>query len=113
MREFMSVSKIRNFIMKWKLVCFILIPLLGYTSDSGKQMRIVFLFYQGMNALDVVGPHEILCDLPDAKVIHVATQPGLITTDSGLKFTAEYALSEISYADVLVVPGASSATTFR
>ncbi len=31
-------------------------------------MKIVFLFYEGMTALDAIGPHEILCRLPDASV---------------------------------------------
>ncbi len=74
-------------------------------------MEIVFLFYDGMTALDVVGPHEILCRLPGAKVRRVAKCAGLIRTDSGLELTAEYALSDVSRADVLVVPGAGSATT--
>ena len=29
-------------------------------------MEIVFLFYNGMTALDAAGPHEILCRLPNA-----------------------------------------------
>ncbi len=76
-------------------------------------MQIVFLFYEGMNALDVVGPHDILCDLPNAKVVHAAKRPGPVTTDSGLQLIAECALSDVVRADVLVVPGASSATTLR
>ena len=31
-------------------------------------MQIAFLFYDGMTALDAIGPHEILCRLPGAKV---------------------------------------------
>lgn len=76
-------------------------------------MQIVFFFYDGMNALDAIGPHEILCDLPGATVIHAAKQRGLIRTDSGLVLNAEHSLSEVTHADILVVPGASSATTFR
>jgi len=51
---------------------------------QSNQIQIVFLFYDGMNALDLVGPHEILCDLPEAKILRVAKQPGPIRTDSGL-----------------------------
>ena len=76
-------------------------------------MQIVFLFYDGMNALDLVGPHDILCDLPEAKILRVAKQPGPIRTDSGLVLIAEFGLNDISEADVLVVPGASNATTLR
>ncbi len=77
-------------------------------------MKIVFLFYDGMTALDAVGPHEILCRLPGAVVQRAAIRPGPIHSESaGLVLTAEYALSDVSHADVLVVPGAGSATTLR
>lgn len=77
-------------------------------------MQIVFLFYEGMAALDAIGPHEILCRFPGAKIQRAARKPGLIQTDSsGLKLCAEHALTEISQADILVLPGAGSAATFR
>jgi putative intracellular protease/amidase len=77
-------------------------------------MEIVFLFYDGMTALDIIGPHEILCRLPGANVKRVARQAGLVKTDSAsLTLMAEYAISEISHADLLVIPGAGSATTLR
>ncbi|HEV3269667.1 MAG TPA: DJ-1/PfpI family protein [Candidatus Rhabdochlamydia sp.] len=76
-------------------------------------MQIIFLLYDGMTALDLVGPHEILCRLPGAKVQRVAERPGLIHTDSGLMLSVEYALSDISHADILVIPGAGNATTLK
>jgi len=77
-------------------------------------MQIVFLFYDGMTALDAIGPHEILCRLPGAKVQRAAQCAGKISTDSaGLMLNAEYCLSEISHADVLVIPGSGSATTLQ
>jgi transcriptional regulator GlxA family with amidase domain len=74
-------------------------------------MQIVFLFYDGMTALDAVGPHEILSRLPGAKIQRVAKKRGPIHSDSGLVLTADHALSEISHADVLFVPAAGNATT--
>ena len=75
-------------------------------------MQIVFLFYDGMTALDAIGPHEILCRLPGASVKRVARKAGSVHTDSsGLIVTAEYALSDVSQADVLLIPGAGNATT--
>ena len=47
-------------------------------------MKIIFLFYDGMTALDAVGPHEILCRLPGVSVKRVAKSTGKIITDSGL-----------------------------
>lgn len=77
-------------------------------------MRIAFLFYDGMTALDAIGPHEVLCRLPGAQVQRVARKPGAIRTDSAdLELVAEYCLEEVPCADVLVVPGAGSATTLR
>ncbi len=76
-------------------------------------MQIVFLFYNGMTALDAVGPLEVLSRLPGAKVYQVAKKPGLILTGSGLSLNAEYAIADISHADVLLVPGAGNATTLR
>src|SRR3984957_8418070 len=77
-------------------------------------MKIVFLFYDGMTALDAIGLHEILCRLPGAKVLRVAKHRRTVCTDSAsLTLAAEYGLSDVSDADVLVVPGAGSATTLR
>ncbi len=77
-------------------------------------MQIVFLFYDGMTALDAIGPHEVLCRLPGAVVKRVAKHKGVIHTDSAnLCLTAEYGIAEIDHADVLLVPGAGNATTLQ
>jgi putative intracellular protease/amidase len=75
-------------------------------------MQIVFLFYDGMTALDAIGPHEILCRLPGAKVFRTALKKGAVTTDSaGLQLLADCEISEVDRADLLIVPGAGSATS--
>lgn len=77
-------------------------------------MNIAFLFYDGMTALDAVGPHEVLSRLPGVTVLRVASHAGLVhTTDTGLVLKAEYNLSDVSRADVLCVPGAGTATALR
>jgi transcriptional regulator GlxA family with amidase domain len=76
-------------------------------------MQIVFLFYNGMTALDAVGPHEILCRLPGASIKRVAQSPGQIFTDSGLILNADYSLSDILSAYILFIPGAGNATSLR
>lgn len=76
-------------------------------------MKIVFLLYDGMTALDLVGAHEILCRLPDAEVKRVAYASGRINTDSGLILHADYELSDVSDADILFIPGAGNATTLQ
>jgi transcriptional regulator GlxA family with amidase domain len=77
-------------------------------------MQIVFLFYEGMTALDAIGPHEVLCRLPGVVVRRVALMAGPIRTDSAeLVIHADYPLSAVSRADVLVIPGSGHATTLR
>jgi len=76
-------------------------------------MEIVFLFYDNMTALDLVGPHEVLSHLPGAKVKHVASSPGPIRTSSGLVLIAEHKLSDVSHADILLIPGAGNATSLQ
>ena len=76
-------------------------------------MNIVFFFYEGMTALDAVGPHEILSRLPGATAYRVARQAGNIKTDSGLIVTAEHSIVDMHQADILFLPGAGSASTLR
>lgn len=76
-------------------------------------MDIVFLLYEGMTALDFVGPHEVLSRLPDVNVCRAAFQTGQIRTDSNLLLIADYAIADISRADVLLVPGSGNASTLR
>jgi len=73
-------------------------------------MKIAFLFYEGMTALDAIGPHEILSRLPGASVFRVAERAGPIQTDSQLILTADYSLADVTNADVVLVPGAGNAT---
>jgi putative intracellular protease/amidase len=69
-------------------------------------MDIVIYIYNGLTALDAVGPYEVLSRLPEANVKFVAKEKGVIVTDTHfLKLVAEYDISEIDKADILVIPG--------
>jgi putative intracellular protease/amidase len=69
-------------------------------------MEIAVFAYQGMTALDAMGPQEVLSRLPDANLRFVAAEKGPIVSDTGmLTFQAEAGIDEIDAADVLVVPG--------
>ena len=69
-------------------------------------MEIVCLLFDGITALDIVGPYEVLQRLPEADVKFVARQRGAVRTDSGfLALVADRALDEVTSADVLVIPG--------
>ncbi len=69
-------------------------------------MDIVCLLFDGITALDIVGPYEVLQRLPGADVKFVARSTGEIRTDNTfLALVADYSLDEVTRADVLVVPG--------
>lgn len=56
--------------------------------------------------MDAVGPYEVWSRLPGAQVKFVAREKGLIISDTHfLKIVAEYAISEIQSADILLIPG--------
>lgn len=76
-------------------------------------MQITFLFYDGMTALDAIGPHEVFCRLPNASVKRVAKVPGKINTCSGVILHADYAISDVLTSDILLIPGAGNATTLQ
>jgi putative intracellular protease/amidase len=67
---------------------------------------LVCLLFDGITALDIVGPYEVLQRLPEAEVRFVARSAGEIRTDNKfLALVADYSLADIESADVLVVPG--------
>ena len=69
-------------------------------------MDIVCLLFDGITALDIIGPYETLQRLPDANVKFAAREKGPVRTDNGfLALVADYSLDEVTSADVLVVPG--------
>lgn len=76
-------------------------------------MQITFLFYEGMTALDAIGPYEVLSRLPEVTVQRVSLNSGQVCTCSGLKLIAEHALADVSHTDVLLIPGAGNATALR
>lgn len=70
-------------------------------------MEIAILLYQGVTALDGIGPYEVLHLAPDAQVKFVASKPGLVRTDFGmLNLNADFALDEVPAPDIVLVPGA-------
>ncbi len=69
-------------------------------------MEVAILLYDGVTALDAVGPYEVLHLMPDTRVKFVATNKGLVRTDFGmLNISADYSLDEVTRPDILLVPG--------
>lgn len=74
-------------------------------------MQIAILLYEGLTALDAVGPYEVLAMMPGARVQFVAREPGPKRTDTGrLALTADYAFADVPRPDVVLVPGSSNST---
>ncbi len=69
-------------------------------------MKLVFMLFPGITALDVVGPYEVLARLPGAEVVFAGLTRGEARTDNRcLGLVADVALEEVAAADVLLVPG--------
>lgn len=76
-----------------------------------KPLEIAILFYEGMTALDAIGPYEVLSRLPDTTIKLTAKSPGLITTDTRyLALNAAFSLSDVPSPDVMLLPGGSAGT---
>ncbi|UXA04717.1 DJ-1/PfpI family protein [Mycobacterium sp. SMC-2] len=71
--------------------------------------QIAIVTYPGFTALDMIGPYEVLRNLPDAEVRFVWHEAGPITADSGvLVIGATHSLTETPSPDVVLVPGGPS-----
>ena len=69
-------------------------------------VRIAILIFDGLTALDAIGPYEVLSRLPGAELRFVAKQAGPVRTDTGaLGVQADLALEELDAPEVVVVPG--------
>ena len=72
--------------------------------DAG--MKIAFLVFDKLTALDAIGPYEVLSRIPEVELRFVAQEPGEKRTDTGmLGITADAALDDLPDPDILLVPG--------
>lgn len=71
-------------------------------------MEIAILLYDGITALDAIGPYEVFAATLKCNVKFVAKEKGIIKLDSKMGYLhADYSFSEVTSADILVVPGCS------
>lgn len=68
-------------------------------------MDIACLVFDHITALDLVGPCEVLAQLPGVKLRFVAKERGVVRADGGMGITADHALDELTACDLLLVPG--------
>ena len=70
-------------------------------------MQVAILLYDGVTALDAIGPYEVLHQMPDTEVRFVATKKGPIETNAGIALlNAGYKLGDVQAPDILLIPGA-------
>jgi putative intracellular protease/amidase len=69
-------------------------------------MDIAIPLFDGITALDAIGPYEVLSRLPNARVRFVAETPGPKRTDNKqLTLIADEALSAVPRPEIIMVPG--------
>ena len=69
-------------------------------------MDIAIPLFEGITALDAIGPYEVLSRLPGARVRFVAITPGPQRTDNRqLTLVADEPLSAVPRPEVIMVPG--------
>jgi transcriptional regulator GlxA family with amidase domain len=69
-------------------------------------MNIAIPVFDGLTALDAVGPYEVLSRLPGATVSFIGAQTGPVRTETEmLALFADASFGELTEPDVVVVPG--------
>jgi transcriptional regulator GlxA family with amidase domain len=69
-------------------------------------MKTAILLFDGITALDAIGPYEVLRSVPGWEVEFVGKRRGEVRTDSGdLGLSADTRLDEASGVDIVLVPG--------
>jgi transcriptional regulator GlxA family with amidase domain len=78
-------------------------------------VEIAILLFDGITALDAVGPYEVLAMIPGAQVRFVATERGAkrAARNGSLALVADHTLSEIRRPDVVLVPGGPGEAAVR
>ena len=78
-------------------------------------MEIAILLFDGITALDAVGPYEALAMIPDAHVRFVAAERGAkrAARNASLALVADHTLAEVPHPDIVVVPGGPGEEVIR
>jgi len=76
---------------------------------TDQPFQIAILLYQGVTALDAIGPCEVLSRLPNTEVRFVAKEAGPVTTEGGAALlAAAYSIAETPSPDMVLVPGGTT-----
>jgi transcriptional regulator GlxA family with amidase domain len=78
-------------------------------------VEIAILLFDGITALDAVGPYEALAMIPEAHVRFVGTERGAkrAARNGALALVADHTLAEVAHPDIVVVPGGPGEEAIR
>lgn len=69
-------------------------------------MQIAAVLFPDVTALDIVGPYEVLQRLPDASVVFVGHEVGVVRADNKfLGLAVDAAFEDVTHPDIVIVPG--------
>jgi transcriptional regulator GlxA family with amidase domain len=69
-------------------------------------MQIALALYPGFTALDIIGPFQVLADVPGHEVLFVAGEAGSVIDHTGrCPLVASASFADVTAPDVVVVPG--------
>ena len=75
-------------------------------------MQIAFALYPGFTALDLIGPYQVLSNVPGEEVVLCTAAPGTVTDDNGLlHLQVDTALTDVPSPDIVLVPGGPGSRT--
>jgi putative intracellular protease/amidase len=74
-------------------------------------MDIAIPLFDGLTALDAIGPYEVLSRLPGARVRFVAVTPRTFRTDKNLAIVADEGLDAVPSPEIVMVPGGMGTRT--
>ena len=63
------------------------------------------ILFPGLTQLDLTGPYEVLCRVPNMKVVLLAVDREPVRTEHGMLLMPECTFAEAPRLDILVVPG--------
>jgi transcriptional regulator GlxA family with amidase domain len=76
---------------------------------NNKPFQIAILLYQGVTALDAVGPWEVLSRIPNTEIRFVGKEVEPITTEGGaLLLATTHTIAETPSPDMVLVPGGTT-----
>ncbi|MEO7456072.1 MAG: DJ-1/PfpI family protein [Gemmatimonadaceae bacterium] len=70
-----------------------------------RKLTVGMLLFPGVTQLDLAGPYEVFCRMPDTTVSLLSATTAPVRTEWGLTITPDRAFADTDIQDVLCVPG--------